>query len=130
MKTQPLINTLRRLVSEIELDKSRQRQGLRPFRPHDSNEITHIITNQVISPIIKDLCITTRRRISYQHGSSVGFYYLLVDGRRFTILYIPNPGSGTILLKPLNWHGNQCAPTLPLNDTSVIVALLENFKDQ
>lgn len=130
MDTQPLSNTLRQLVIKIEQDKNKQRRGLFPYQPHTTTKLSQIMTRQVVEPIIKDVSNTTKRYISYQYGTSMGFYFLLVDGRKFAVLYIPNPGSGAIFIKPLNCHGKQCAPSSSLKDTSSIVDCLHNFEKQ
>lgn len=130
MDIQPLSNTLRQLVMKVKQDKNKQRRGGLPYQPHTVIKLSQIMARQIVEPIIKDVSNTTQRYISYQHGTSIGFYFLLVDGRKFVVLYIPNPGSGAIFIKPLNCNGKQCAPSSPLKDTSSIVDCLRNFEKQ
>lgn len=130
MNTQHLSNTLRQLIRKIEHSKKQQRQGLCPYHSHTATELSQVMTQQVLKPIIEDVSATVKRHISYQYGTSIGFYYLLVDGRKFAVLCIPNPRSGTIFIKPLNSHGKQCAPSSLLKNTSSIVDCLYNFDKQ
>lgn len=127
MNIRHISNNLRRLVMEIEQDKSMQRRGLHPYRQHNSNELIRIMTRHVVEPIIKDLCNATGLCISFQHGTSTGFYYLMAKGMKFAILHMPNPANGVILITPLNRHGKQCAPSEPLKDTFRIVDYLNKF---
>ena len=115
---------------KIEQDKNKQRRGFSPYQPHTTAKLSRIMTRQVVEPIIKDVSDATKRHISYQYGTVMGFYYLLVDGRKFAVLYIPNPGNGAIFIKSLGANGKQCAPSSTLKDTSLIVDCLHNFEKQ
>ncbi len=128
MNIQHLCRILRNKVTEIQQEKRRQRLGITPYLPIHKN-ISSLIRINVVEPIVQDLCQETGEHIIIQAGLSTGFYKLLVDGRAFIVIYVPNPASGLIYVKYLNNQGLQCAPAKQLNDTSQIISYLKKIKD-
>lgn len=132
MNTQQLIRSLRNKVSKREQDKRKHRQGVLPvvYPARLRENLSHLISRTVVQPIVKAVNGSKGRYVSFQFGTSTGFYYLLIRQKRFAILYVPNPASGQIFIKFLNVHGAQCTDAKVLNDTDQIVDYLNGFDNQ
>lgn len=132
MNTQQLIRSLRNKVTKREQDKRKHRRGVLPvvYPARLRENLSHLISRTVVEPIVKAVNEGRERNVSFQFGTSTGFYYLLVRQRRFAVLYVPNPASGQIFIKFLNVHGAQCTDTKVLNDTNQIVDYLDDFDNQ
>lgn len=129
MKTQQLSNNLRNHVANVMQQKRKFQLGiLKPLIASSSHQqIREIMLTHVVGPIVNDLNEITGKNITFQIGKTSGFFYLLVDLKKFTVLYIPNPSTGRIFVKFLNHHGAQCSSTKPLNNTCQIVDYLNEF---
>ena len=44
------------------------------------------MVTDVINPIVKELNEVTGQKITFQIGTSTGFYYLLVDFKKFAVI--------------------------------------------
>lgn len=130
MNTQHLVRSLRELVAKIEHDKHMVWRGIPSARLPIMMRcnLSLVISEVVIVPIVNELC-RTGRNITFQFGTSIGFFYMLVDYRKFAVLYIPNPASGQIYIKFLNEKGAQCMPSRLLNDTDQITDYLKSLID-
>ncbi len=130
MKIQKLSNKLSHLISALHHTKRKIQMGI--FPPSVSytqqyNKMPELIRINMVEPIVQDLRQNTNENISYQLGTSVGFYYLLVNSKKFAIMYIPNPASGAVFIKYLNQKGMQCTASMRLNDTCQIIDYLKEF---
>lgn len=127
MKTQSLVRSLRELVVSIQLRKQKLRHGLITPAIPPRQTLSQLICETVVQPIVKEVCLVSGRKITFQYGTSTGYFYLLVKYRKFAVLYIPNPASGQIYIKFLNENGAQCMPAKLLYDTDQITEYLNNF---
>ena len=132
MNTQQLIRSLRNKVTKREQDKRRHRQGVLPvvYPARLRENLSNLISRTVVEPIVKAVSEGKGRTVSFQFGTSTGFYYLLIRQKKFAVLYVPNPASGQIFIKFLNVHGAQCTDAKVLNDTDQIVEYLNDFNNQ
>ena len=128
MNLQYLSNELRRHILQLENNKRKYRLGVTLIPPRDN--LPKILRTKVVEPIIRDLCNTTKQNISYRQGTSIGYYYLLINNRRFAIMYIPNPATGKIFIKCLSVHGKQCSTATLLNNISQIINYLNKFNNE
>ena len=130
MKTQQLSNKLQQLVSDAYRQERKIRMGIIPPptpMKQQSNKISELIYKTVLKPIVNDLCQNSNHTITYQFGTSIGFYYLLVDSKKFAVMYVPNHATGIVFIKYLNHHGNQCTAPVRLTDTCQILDYLKEF---
>lgn len=131
MNTQHLARSLREHVTKMEYDKRMVRRGIPyihlPTVPRRS--LSLVICEMIVLPIVNELCRDTGQIITFQYGTSTGFFYLMLKSRKFAILYIPNPASGQIYIKFLNEKGAQCMPSRLLNDTDQITDYLKSLID-
>lgn len=129
MNVQHLGHSLSNIITDSEQQKRKQMLGLHPFlhTPPLHVNISQLITTHVVEPVTNDIARNTGFRIEYQHGTATGYYYLKVNRLRFAILYVPNPSAGTIMIKFLNKHGQQCTPPKRLVDTIQIIEYLKDF---
>lgn len=127
MKTQSLVRSLRELVVSIQLRKQKLRQGLIASAIPPRQNLSQLICETVVQPIVKEVCLVSEHKITFQHGTSTGYFYLLVKYRKFAVLYVPNPASVQIYIKFMNKNGAQCMPAKLLNDTDQITEYLNNF---
>lgn len=129
MKTQQLSNNLRNHAANIMHQKRKLQQGI--IKPLTVSAYQHNIrqymVTDVINPIVKELNEVTGQKITFQIGTSTGFYYLLVDFKKFAVIYMPNHSTGRIFIKFLNHHGTQCTSARPLDDTCLIIEYLNKF---
>ena len=129
------IKQLGQLLSQRIVQNQRmireQRLGIRPLshNPVISKNISSQIRTIVIDPIVKELCTTTGQNITVQHGTSTGFYYFLVEYRKFAVIYLPNPSTGRVFMKRLNSNGQQCASSEEVNNTKQIADYLKEFNE-
>lgn len=130
MKIQELSNKLSRLITAHHQSKQKIQMGIIPPSiscTQQQNKLPELIRTNMVEPIVKDLFQSTNENISYQLGTSVGFYYLLVNSKKFAIMYIPNPASGAVFIKYLNQKEMQCAASVRLIDTCQIIDYLKEF---
>lgn len=127
MKIQTLSNKLSQLISNANRQKREIRLGILPPTHYNQqpNQISELIRITILEPIMKDLRDNTDNTISYQFGTAIGFYYLLVNNKKFAIMYVPNPASGMVFIKYLNKDGHQCTDSRRLNDTYQIIDYLK-----
>ena len=129
MKIQTLSNKLRQLIFDAQCQKRKVRLGILPpnqYHPQH-NQIPELIRINMVEPIVRDLQQNTKENIAYQLGISIGFYYLLVNNKKFAIMYVPNPAFGNIFIKFLNQKGRQCTASTRLHDTCQIIDYLKEF---
>ena len=130
MNIQHLIRRISNLITNREREMRKQRLGIAPFNPvPPKNNVQHLIQTNVIEPIVRELCSATKESITYQVGLSTGYYKLLINGKPFIIVYIPNLTAGKVYVKFLNHKEKQCAESAPLIDTSQIVGYLETYNN-
>lgn len=129
MKIQTLSNKLSQLISDAQRQKRKVRLSiLSPNQYHPlPNLVPELIRKNIVEPIVKDLLQNIKENITYQLGISIGFYYLLVNNKKFAIMYVPNPASGTVFIKFLNQKGRQCTASTRLQDTCQIIDYLKEF---
>lgn len=89
MKTQQLSNNLRNHAANIMHQKRKLQQGI--IKPLTVSAYQHNIrqymVTDVINPIVKELNEVTGQKITFQIETSTGFYYLLVDFKKFAVIY-------------------------------------------
>ena len=108
----------------------KQRLGIATFNPVlPKNNVQHLIQTNVIEPIVRELCSTTKENITYQVGLSTGYYKLLINGKPFVVVYIPNLAAGKVYVKFLNYNEKQCAKSIPLINTNQIINHLETYNN-
>ena len=90
-----------------------------PYQPHPPN-----YPDGLIDPVVKELCRQTGKNIRYQPYGLEGYFRLLLDGKPFAVISLPNPGTGRVFVKFLNACGRQCAPMKELHNTDVLVSFL------
>lgn len=130
MNIQHLIRRISNLITNREREIRKQRLGIVPFNPvPPKNNVQHLIQTNVIEPIVRELCSSTKENITIQVGLSTGYYKLLINGKPFVIVYIPNLASGKVYIKFLNHNERQCAKSVPLIDTNQIVDYLETYNN-
>lgn len=130
MKLQRLSTKLGQLVSDAYREKRKAQMGIIiPHAPYNrqSNKIPELILKTVLEPIVNDLCQNCNYTITYQFGTSISFYYLLVDSKKFAVMYVPNPATGMIFIKYLNHLGKQCTAPMRLTDTCQILDYIKEF---
>lgn len=127
MKIQTLSNKLRQLIFDAQYQKRKVRLGLLPPSQYHPQSNSKLIRINVVEPIVRDLLQNTKENITYQLGISIGFYYLLVNNKKFAIMYVPNPASGSVFIKFLNQKGKQCTASTRLQDTCQIIDYLKEF---
>lgn len=131
MDIKQLGHSLSQKIVQSQRKSREQRLGIRQFEPtcftFTNNNISKLIQTTVIEPIIKELGRTVEQTITYQCGTSIGFYYLLADNKKFAILYTPNPATGRFFMKRLNSKGMQCAAQELINNTCQITDYLKEF---
>ncbi len=129
MKIQMLSNKLSQLISNVHRQKRKVQLGILPSNHYDQrlNQIPEIIRINMVEPIVQDLLQNTKESITYQLGTSIGFYYLLANNKKFAIMYIPNPVTGIVFIKFLNQKGMRCTASIRLNDTCQIIDFLKEF---
>ena len=130
MKIQKLSNKLSHLISAHHHSKRKIQMGIIPPSvscTQQQNKIPELIRINIVEPIVQDLRQNTNEDISYQLGTAIGFYYLLVNTKKFAIMHIPNPASGAVFIKYLNPKGMQCTASVRLNDTCQIIDYLKEF---
>ena len=130
MNIRHLIRRISNLITNREREIRKQRLGIVPFNPvPPKNNVQHLIQTNVIEPIVRELCSSTKENITIQVGLSTGYYKLLINGKPFVIVYIPNLASGKVYIKFLNHNERQCAKSVPLIDTNQIVDYLETYNN-
>ncbi|WP_373155390.1 hypothetical protein [Bacteroides cellulosilyticus] len=130
MNIQHLIRRISNLITNREREIRKQRLGIAPFNPVPSgNNVQYLIQTNVIEPIVRELCSTTKENITYQVGLATGYYKLLINGKSFVIVYIPNLTASKVYVKFLNHNERQCAKSVPLIDTNQIVDYLETYNN-
>lgn len=131
MDIKHLSRQLSNLIVKDEQEKRKQRLGITPLIHRQSVFIStsQRIQTNLIEPIVKDLCNTTKRIITFNAEISLGYYKLFIDSKSFAIIYIPNPASGKVLIKYLNHNGKQCKQSEPLNNTSQIISYLKEYDE-
>lgn len=127
MNIQLLRRSLRRTVADIEREKHKLRLGDIFSLPVKRN-LSQLICDIVVIPIVQELSVTTGKNITYQFGTSTGFFYLLVNGKRFAVLCLPNPATGRAFIKPLNADGKQSGAQTLLYDTNQLIEHLKKLK--
>ena len=128
MNIQHLTRRISNLIANRECEIRKQRLGIPPFTPvPPKNNVQHLIQINVIEPIVRELCNTTKENITYQAGLSIAYYKLLINDKSFVIVYIPNLATGKVYVKFLNHREKQCVKSTPLIDTNQIVDYLKTF---
>lgn len=128
MNTQHLVCSFRELVAKMEYDRRMVRRSISSvwLPAIMRRNLSQVTSEVVVVPIVNELC-RAGRSITFQFGISTGFFYMMVDYRRFAVLYIPKPALGRIYIKFLNEKGAQCMPSGLLNDTDQITDYLNKF---
>lgn len=126
MNIQSLSCSLRRTITDIEHEKRKLRFGIVSSLHAVKYNLSQLIADTVVTPIIKELSATTGRNITFQFGTSTGFFYLLVNGKRFAVLYFPNPATGRVFIKSLNGNEKQCRAQASLKDTNQLIEYLQS----
>ena len=131
MDIKQISRSLSQIIALNQRKKRAQQLGINPFaHTHTSaNDVSRQIQIIVIDPIIKEIYRMVEQNITYQLGTSIGFYYLLANNRKFAVLYIPNPATGRIFMKRLNSNGMQCAPSEEVHNICQITDYLKEFND-
>lgn len=116
-------------VIAIRRKEREQRLGIKPFAHLQitHRDIPHLMRANVVEPIVKELCIVSKQKITFQVGFATGFYTLYVDGKPFTIMYMPNLSTGLIFVKFLNKSGQLCTSPKQLNDLGQITDYLKEY---
>ena len=89
-----------------------------------TNNIRKIIETKLLEPVVKELCRKTGQDIRYQHYGLEGYFRLLLRGKPFAVISLPNPGNGRVFVKFLDACGKQCSPMKELHNTDVLVSFL------
>lgn len=129
MKIQALSNKLSQLISNAQRQKRKVRLGILAPNQYRAqpNQISELIRINMVEPIVRDLQLNTKKNIAYQLGTSIGFYYLLANNKKFAIMCVPNPALGIVSIKFLSQEGKQCTSSTRLYDTCQIIDYLKEF---
>lgn len=129
MDIRPLCGRLGLKVCEAERQKRIWQTGLAQsmYKPPLTNSIPQIIQTALIEPVTKELCRQTGKDIRYQPYGLEGYFRLLLDGKPFAAISLPNPGTGRVFVKFLNACGRQCSPMKELHNTDVLVSFLREI---
>lgn len=126
MDIRPLCGRLGLEVCEAERQKRMWQTGLvqavRLSPP--TNNIRKIIETRLLEPVVRELRRKTGQDIRYQHYGLEGYFRLLLRGKPFAVISLPNPGNGRVFVKFLNACGRQCSPMKELHNTDVLVSFL------
>lgn len=126
MDIRPLCGRLGLKVCEAERQKrmwqTRLAQAMR--KPPLTSSHPPNYPDGLIDPVVKELCRQTGKNIRYQPYGLEGYFRLLLDGKPFAVISLPNPGTGRVFVKFLNACGRQCAPMKELHNTDVLVSFL------
>jgi len=93
-------------------------------KPPLAGSIPQIIRTVLIEPVVKELCRKTGKDVRYQPYGLEGYFRLLLRGKPFAVISLPNPGNGRVFVKFLDACGRQCSPMKELYNTDVLVSFL------
>lgn len=93
--------------------------GLSPKK----GSVHRIIETVLLVPITDDLYRETGKVIRYRQ-TLTGSFTLLYRNRPFTVIFLPNPGTGRVFIKYLNSNGVQCTALKELWDTEEIAGFI------
>ncbi len=126
MDIRPLCGRLGLEVCEAECQKRMWQTGLAQVmrKPPLAGSIPQIIRTVLIEPVVKELCRKTGKDVRYQHYGLEGYFRLLLRGKPFAVISLPNPGNGRVFVKFLDACGRQCSPMKELHNTDVLVSFL------
>lgn len=118
-------------VCEFERQRRMWQTGLAGamHKPPLTGSLSQIIRTELIAPMTKELCRQTGKDIRYQHYAPEGYFRLLLDGKPFAVICLPNPDNGRAFVKFLNANGRQCTQIKELRNTDILVSFLQEIPE-